>query len=86
MAEHCRAETHGGNILGAYVLNRVFMQMAEELGDGPILSSELRKLEARYRTKVNLALENIIAGAPLEEQIRRLNELIEMIWHPPREA
>jgi hypothetical protein len=80
LAAHCRAETHPDKILSAYVLNRVFAQMADELGDGPIISSELRKLEARYRTVVNLALEKAIAGAPPDEQNRILTELIELLW------
>jgi hypothetical protein len=60
--------------------------MAEGLGDGPVISSELRKLEARYRTAVNLALEKVMSGAPPVDQIRRLSELIEMIWDAPRKS
>jgi hypothetical protein len=80
MAEHCRAETHPDKILSAYALNRVLAELAEEVGDGPVLTSELRKLEAKYRTAVNLALESAITGAPKEEQNRRLTELIELRW------
>jgi len=80
MAAHCRAETHPDKILSAYILNRVFSEMAEELGDGPVLTSELRALEAKYRTAINLALESAIAGAPLEEQNSRLTELVELRW------
>jgi hypothetical protein len=54
--------------------------LAEEVGDGPVLASELRKLEAKYRTALNLALESAIAGATREEQDRRLTELIELRW------
>jgi hypothetical protein len=80
MAKHCREETHSEKILSAYILNRVFSEMAEEVGDGPVLTSELRKLEAKYRTALNLALESAIAGTPKEEQYRRLTELIELRW------
>ena len=72
MAKHCREETQPDKILSAYVLNRVFSEMAQELGEGPVLISELRKMEANYRTALNLALESAIAGAPQEEQNRRL--------------
>lgn len=80
MAKHCREETRPDKILSAYILNRVFSEMAEEVGDGPVLISELRKLEAKYRTALNLALESAIAGAPREEQNRRLTELIQVHW------
>lgn len=80
MAKHCREEIHPEKILSAYILNRVFSEIAEDVGDGPILTSELRKLEAKYRTALNLALESAIAGTPKEEQCRRLTELIELRW------
>jgi len=80
MANHCREETHPDRILSAYFLNRFFSELAEEVGDGPVLSSELRKLEAKYRTALNLALEGAIAGAPQEEQKRRLTELVQLLW------
>jgi hypothetical protein len=86
MAKHCREETYPDRILSAYVLNRVFSEMADELGDGPIITTELRKLEARYRTALNLALESAIAGAPQEEQNRRLIELIQLLWTAQRTA
>jgi hypothetical protein len=79
MAKHCREETQPDKILSAYVLNRVFSEMAEELGEGPVLISKLRKMEANYRTALNLALESAIAGAPQEEQNRRLTELIQLL-------
>jgi hypothetical protein len=84
MAEHCREETQRDRILSAYVLNRVFSEMAQELGEGPVLLSELRKLEAKYRTALNLALESAINGAPHEEQNRRLTELIILLWSSPK--
>ena len=86
MAEHCMEEDHPDNMLSAYILNRVFLQIASELGDGPVSSSELRKLEARYRTALNLALETAIAGAPQEKQNRRLIELIQLLWTDLRTA
>jgi len=80
MAKHCREESPPDRILSAYVLNRVLAELAEEVGDGPVLTSELRKLEAKYRTALNLALESAIAGAPREEQDRRLEELVQLQW------
>jgi hypothetical protein len=80
MAKHCRAESRPDRILSAYVLNRVLAELAEEVGDGPVLTSELRKLEAKYRTTLNLALESAIAAAPKEEQVRRLTELVQLRW------
>jgi hypothetical protein len=80
MAEHCREESNPNSLLSAYVLNRIFAQMADQMGDGIVISSELRKLEARYRTLVNLALEKAIAGAPQEEQDRILIDLIQVMW------
>jgi hypothetical protein len=61
-------------------LNRFFLQLADDLGDGPVISSELRKLEAKYRTLVNLSLEKALAVAPQEEQKRTLTELIQLLW------
>ena len=80
MAKYCHEESHPDRILSAYVLNRVLAELAEEVGDGPVLTSELRKLEAKYRTALNLALESAIAGAPKEEQDRRLTELVHLRW------
>jgi len=80
MAKHCREETEPDRILSAYVLNRVFSEMAQELGEGPVLISELRKLEAKYGTALNLALESATVGASQEEQNRRLTELIHLLW------
>ena len=80
MAEYCRQETHPDRVLSAYILNRVFTQLADELGEGPVVMSELRKLEARYRTPLNLALEKAIAGAPQEEQNKKFVELIQLLW------
>jgi hypothetical protein len=80
MANHCREETNPDRILSAYTLNRVLSDLAAELGDGIVLTSELRKLEAKYRTALNLALESVIAGASQEEQNRRLADLVKLLW------
>jgi hypothetical protein len=80
MAQHCRQEDHPDKILSAYILNRFFTQLADEIGADPVVMSELRKLEARYRTTLNLALEKAIAGAPREEQNGKLIELIQLLW------
>jgi len=80
MANHCREETNPDRILSAYILNRVLSDLAAEIGDGIVISAELRKLEAKWRTALNLALESVIAGAPQEEQNRRLVELVKLLW------
>ena len=80
MANHCREETDPEKILSAYILNRVLSDLAAELGDGIVLTTELRKVEAKYRTALNLALESAAAGAPQEEQNRRLTDLVKMLW------
>jgi hypothetical protein len=80
MASHCREETDPDRILSAYILNRVLSELAAELGDGIVLTNELRKLEAKYRTALNLALECAEAGAPQEEQTRRLANLVTLLW------
>ena len=80
IAKHCREETNPDRILSAYILNRVLSVLAAELGDGIVLTTELRKLEAKYRTPLNLALESAIAGAPQEEQNRRLTDLVKTLW------
>ena len=80
MANHCREETSPDRIFSAYILNRVLYDLAAELGDGIVISAELRKLEARYRTLLNLALESAIAGVPQEEQNRRMTDLVKMLW------
>ena len=80
MANHCREETNPDRILSAYILNRVLSDLAAELGDGIVLTNELRRLEAKYRTALNLALESAEAGAPQEEQNRRLADLVKLLW------
>jgi hypothetical protein len=80
MANLCREETGPDRILSAYILNRVLSDLAAELGDGIVLTNELRRLEAKYRTALNLALESAEAGAPQEEQNRRLTDLVKLLW------
>lgn len=80
MAQHCREETDPEKLLCAYVLHHFFSDLAEALGDGPVISTELRKLEVRYRTEVNLSLETAIAGKPMEEQIKHLTRVIQLSW------
>jgi hypothetical protein len=72
MANLCREETDPDRILSAYVLNRVLSDPAAELGDDIVLTNELRRREAKYRTALNLVLECAEAGAPQEEQNRRM--------------
>ena len=86
MANNCRKETGPDRMLSAYVLNRVLSDLAAELGDGIVLTNELRKLEAKYRTALNLALECAEAGAPQEEQNRRMTDLIKILWTPEETA
>ena len=86
MANHCREETNPDRILSAYILNRVLFDLAAEVGDGIVLTNELRKLEAKYRTALNLALEAAIAGAPQEEQDRRLTDLVKLLWTSEEKA
>ncbi len=80
MAKHCREETNPDKILSAYILNRVLSDLAAELGDGIVLTNELRRLEAKYRTALNLALESAEAGVPQEEQTRRMADLVKLLW------
>ena len=79
MAKHCREETHPDRILSAYILNRVFWKWPTILGMVRSSLTELRKLEARYRTAVNLALEKAIDGAPQDEKNSILTELIQLV-------
>jgi hypothetical protein len=80
MATLCREETDPDRILSAYILNRVLSDLAAELGDGIVLTNELRRLEAKYRTALNLALESAEAGAPQEEQNKRMADLVKLLW------
>ena len=86
MAKHCRDETDPDKILSAYILNRVLSDLAAELGDGIVLTSELRKLEAKYRTPLNLALESAVAAAPQEERNRITTDLVKLLWTSEEKA
>ena len=81
MARLCREKTHPDSLLSAFVLNRFLSQLAEELGDGPVIVSELRKFEAKYRTALNLALEKAITRSPQLEQDKRCTELVRLLWN-----
>jgi hypothetical protein len=78
MAEHCRAETNPKALLTAYVIEKMCLDLAEELGDGPVMMPTVRKMEAKYRTALNIAMEKAIAGAPVREQWEQLQGLVRM--------
>ena len=80
MAGVCQAERSPDHSLTAFVLHYLFQDIAKEIGDGPVLVSEVRKLEAKYRTMINLALEEAVAGAAVEKQVDRLSKLIRLHW------
>lgn len=80
MAELCHGEKSSAHALTAFVLHRIFLDIAKEIGDGPVLVSELRKREARYRTMINLVLEGALAGAAAEQQVERLSKLVRLHW------
>jgi len=78
MAQACREETQTERLLTAYVVCHVVSDLAKELGDKPVSVSTTRKLEARYRTDINLALEKALSGDPPEEQFKRLTRLVSL--------
>ena len=80
MAGICRRESEPGQALTAFVLHHLFLDLAREIGEGPVFVSELRKLEAKYRTMINLALEETVAGVSPERQVDRLSKLIRLRW------
>jgi len=80
MAGLCRAESSADHALTAFVLHSLFLDIAKKIGDGPVLVSDLRKLEAKYRTMINLALEESVAGASVEQQVDRLSKLVRLHW------
>jgi hypothetical protein len=79
MAQACREETETERFLTAYVVRHIVSELAREIGDKPVSVSRTRKLEARYRTDMNLALENALSGAPPEDQFERLTRLVSLI-------
>ena len=80
MAGICRRESEPDQALTAFVLHHLFLDLAGEIGEGPVFVSELRKLEAKYRTMINLALEETVAGVSPERQVDRLSKLIRLRW------
>jgi len=80
MARGCVEETEPDRVLTAYVFRNILSDLARELGDNPVAVSTTRKLEARYRTDINLALEKAISGAPPEDQFERLTRLVSIHW------
>jgi hypothetical protein len=85
MARCCRDDGEPENLVSAYVLASVFSDLANEMGDQPMIVSEVRKIEAKYRTAINLCLETAVSGASLEERIKRLRQLIEIHWESKTE-
>ena len=82
MSTCCREESNEEALVTAFVLHGVFKRLAEEIGDGPVIVNELRKLESRYRTAINLSLEKAASGASPEDQMKILSKLIALIWNP----
>jgi hypothetical protein len=80
MAQLCRQEKDPSRLISAFILHHVFSAMANSLGDRPILKDDLSKLEARYRTTINLSLETAISKTSVEEQTKYLNKLISLFW------
>jgi hypothetical protein len=78
MAEHCRSETNPDILPTAYVVERICLELADQLGDGPVMMPEVRKMEAKYRTALNMAMEKAIAGASAQEQWESLVRLIQL--------
>ena len=70
-----RAEARREALLAAYVFEKICLDLAAELGDGPVMMPTVRKMEAKYRTALNVAMEKAIAGAPAQEQWEQLEGL-----------
>jgi hypothetical protein len=83
MAEHCRAEARREALLAAYVFEKICLDLAAELGDGPVMMPTVRKMEAKYRTALNVAMEKAIAGAPAQEQWEQLLGLVRLARESP---
>jgi len=79
MAQLCREEADPEKLLCAYVMEKLFTDMADGLGDRPVIMDTIRKLEVRYRTAINLALEKAEAGASPEEQYEALSGVIRLL-------
>lgn len=80
MTERCGEERRPDRLLTAYVSGCITAGLARELGEKPVTVSTTRKSEARYRTEINLALEEAISGGSPEKQLERLTRLISLHW------
>jgi len=81
MARGCREEADPNRALTAFVLHGIFFDLAKALGDKPVTVETTRKMEARYRTAINLALEETLAESSLERRVERLTRVIHLHWH-----
>jgi len=79
MALHCREETDPEKFLGVYVIEKGFTDLAAQLGDRPVMMETIRKLEFKYRTAINLALEKTEAGVSCEEQFEALSRVVRLL-------
>ena len=80
MAQCCKGETTPERLVSSYVLYHAFSELAKEIGDKPVVMSQMRKLEAKFRTTLNLCLEKAISGANTEDQQKYLTQLIGCLW------
>ena len=80
MARGCLEDAEPDKSLTAYVVHGILTDIIHDLGDKPVLVETTRRLEAKYRTAINLALEEALAASPPERQIERLKSLIHIHW------
>ena len=80
MAQCCREESTPERLVSSYVLYHAFSELAKEVGDKPVIMSEMRKLEAKFRTTLNLCLEKAASGANTEDQHKYLTQLVGCLW------
>lgn len=79
MARLCSQEEDPEKILTAYVMEKFFMGMAEQLGDRPVTMDKVRKIEVKYRNAVNLAMEKTVSGISGEEQFELLTKFVHLM-------
>ncbi|MBN2122866.1 MAG: hypothetical protein JW821_01115 [Deltaproteobacteria bacterium] len=79
MAGCCREESDPEMLLAAYILEKIFLDLAAELGDGPVIASTLRRMEARYRAALDLALEKTAEGGHPKEQAQALQRIVRLL-------
>jgi len=79
MAQLCREEEDTEKILTAYVMEKVFSDMAAQLGDRPVTMDKVRKIEVKYRNAVNLAMEKTVSGLSGEEQFALLTQVVKLM-------